>query len=879
MMNSELTEKTALPLLPFVDRCKERKWLKGFFEGRGDTGSGTLILEAEAGLGKTTLIEQVIRVTDENVVFIVLASSKQNAGHGDLFENALLSAIKALDKRYPKQANQFHWWRVLAKAIEHLAPNAVQDISKYMVEGSSTVTGLLRAGIEGILLRYNIKVISQNDLLIRVLHQLWEGGLRTILLYEDFHDAPNEELSRLNVMIDAISSKALTKGHSDLWGYVLTSRPLADYEPKRPKLKEFCLRLEQRGGLRRAMQILDEDIMLELAKMYVVNWEEAIPLIKRSKGNPNNFFEQIQSLAYHKQTQTVGGCIRIPDNVEGLSVFHAGFSKILEESHTERLVCGALSLGLTELPMDVLSKVGEQLEITIKNWFSAIGMLEESRYLVIERDTTDELLCRLSHHKKREITLKLLEKQKVEEILLHDKLHEAFLAALGSEISNDFLKLGDPSVPLVGTEKSNPKLGYFIQAAIHCSEIKGRNWEALTLAAIRLCDAIGNYTELAILGAHFERKTQHLLEPTSLRRVTAATLTSKAYYLLGDFAECLSAVSEEQLQHCPHSEFYYYRAISIVTAKEDGTPSLATERIINYVRTGNYVDKDWLPQITTAHAFAYRENGRGKEADEVYQRYFSENHAKYDDAHWHTFAFMSALFLAAKDALAPCQKAYEYFINNKSYRLAGMALHNVGYCHFRTQDYDRAYDFFEEADILLSEFAVKESAFPKIDKAYIHLIRGEAQIAKGLCSEALGYITSPFYISAARVNLALADHLLGARNAIEHLDQIPDCEGLKTDPSQRWKIEHSRIYIKLTPIDEILTQTVVDDCYKVISSLIQVRGCVAHWNALAEKVATDYPSLSIQRLKGIKNKPEHFSKIASLNDALFRPSSLCFGHA
>ena len=871
-MGQSLRKHAILPNLPFVDREEHLGHIRKLFEDQSEKAVNIALMDGEGGLGKTEVVIRAAAAVPDSCLVVWLPSTHHDGNHKDIIENAFTAILNKLGKEteFGKEENLKN---SRIRVFQDLLPNILQDIKKIIGVRSETISHIGQVFISHVLKKYNVDKFTPRGRFNDLMKKIWANGIKVIFIVEDIHLLSRLEGRQLITLINSLDG---IDSSQSKWLVLMTSHPIRTNLKKPNALSELWPLLNRWSSDSWTIDSLEGPHMASLAEKYIANNEVSSPVIKASKGNPRRFFEVIQKLALRGQCSVQKSKVRLLGDVNELVVLDKTFEQVLINDIIMRHMCGALAVGAEKVPLRVLSAVGENCDPTKKEYFDRINLLQELSYTIHCDNDNGDSCIRLLDDNKSNMVRRVMQSFPIDTYQIHHVLADAYLQSFSKGTLELLIAMGSPETKVDREAVSTPRISYFLQASIHAVASNYPDAHLLAVSSLRILDFLSRFAELVRHYQFIVGSIDKFFHEEDDIRVCIQSLLSKAYYHLGDFNNCVEAMSWPQLLKTKQSETLYYHAVSIVVAKKDPTPSDKIKEIVDRVSSPKFSDKSWEPQIITAYAFSFQEYGKYLKSIIVYLKYYFGASFSCRGRGWHTFAMMSPLFLPIPLARISCQKAYTYFNTIGNMRLAGMALHNLGYCDLRAKNLDQAYKLFSDAEKILSENAEEEAGFPKINKAFIHLVRGEGLQAKALSSDTLKLFRSPFYISAARVNLAIADWQLGAKNAVEHLDQIPQTHGLMNDPNQVWRIAFNRAFILLNTADIVPSQSMVDGLYNQLGTGTQITGMAEFWNNMVAELAPVYPEINWPKVLQSHGKNRLFinTKLAP-----FRASTLCFGHA
>ena len=871
---SSVRTNEILPDLPFVNRAQELDILCRFFENYSEEEANIGVLDGESGQGKTELIKQAQEMLSPQHLVVWLPASDIDGRHRDLFESAIYETLCALDVK-TKAGRSAIIRHKLVTFVQKLLPSIATDARELSEIGSATLFNVAQQTVASAIRSLGIDIFTIGARFYDLVNLLWKNGIKTIFIVEDLHKRSLQEGQRL---IDFIVALDKISAHSPNWSVLATSLPLQDHFREVNGLRPFWQARNRWKVKSWTIGSLPPPFMRQLASLYIENDDLSLPILQASKGNPRQFFDVIQKLSFRNQLTVSNKKVRLPADVGDILNLGNTFEESLVTDAAIRRICAALAIGATNVPIRVIIHMRQTwVGGDLKEFDRRLKSLQASSYVITYTDSSADMWCYLRDDDKRKIARDIVKSNIIEEFEVHRALFEGYVSMF-SEQDQELLKLvGDPSSDIPDRTSSIPYIDLYPEACLHavCGGVP--DWHRYAVAAIRLLDHYGRFSELVKFAETIRPKVDAIFDRAGAVAKSVRSLLSKAHYYLRDFDSCIKTMENNSLHEYNKSEIIYYQASSIISAKADPNPEIKTEEILRRVKRDRGVDQDWLPQIVSAHAFALLEKGKFIKAISTYSFFYLRSRFnKPHNKNWHTFAMMSPLFLPIGTASQLCKDAYVFFENKNIMRLAGMALHNLGYCSLRSGNFDRAYSLFDQSDEILTAYAQEEAGFCKTNKAFIHLIRGEGKCAKALSSDALRYFQSPFYIAAARVNLALADWMLGSRKAAAHLDQIPGAIGLDLDPNQSWRIAFNRAFITLHTPGITVTQDLIDESFEMLRGIRATRDAGIFWNNMVAELRSNHPELLWPKFSVILNLPLSF---VSTRLASFRASTLCFGHA
>lgn len=875
-MHSSFSLRTneILPDLPFVNRAEEIDLICRFFENRSGVGANIAILDGDRGLGKTELIKRSQERLSEQHLVIWLPLAEGDSLHRDLYESAIYEILCAIDR----EASAGRCSIASEKLIEfaHQLSSPLVDGIRNTIDTDFSAffnrrQGAIASGIRALA----SDIFATSARLHQLIRLIWNDGVKTIFIVEDLHKGLAQEGRRL---IDLLFTLDKIPGSPSCWSVLVTCSPLR-------------LSLNGENGLQRLWQVrnrwkieswtvsgLSQSNMQHLAELYIENHEMSEPLIRAAQGSPTLFFNEIQKLSFHHRLTIHDRRVKLPANVADFVAFGGTFEEVLRADSATRLICGALAVGSTKLPLRVLDHLRGTLPGPVsENFEKTLGALEASSYVAFNTDASGDIWCRLRDDIIRDSAREALKGVILEEMHIHRALFDGYLHLFAEKDRTVLYNLNDLAHGVPAAVSAIPFVDLYPQACLHAVRGGISDWHRFAINAARLLDHFGRFAEVITFIEAIQMRIDAIFDQKGDISMLFRSLLSKAHYYLHNLDGCLNSMSDENIAVCSKSEILYYQAASTIGVKINENPEETTGIILKRVKSHNNVDREWLPQILTAHAFALLEKGSFAKAIATYALYFAKTRFFVrHDVNWHTFAMMSPLFLPVSIAHGLCSSAHKFFLAGGHMRLAGMAMHNLGYCSLRRFDLDEAYQLFDKADTILSVHAQQEAGFCKTNKAFIHLVRNQGREAKAQSSDALKFFTSPFYISAARVNLALADWMLGSRNAVLHLEQVPDVVGLALDPNQSWRLAFNRAFIALQTPGHPPTQQDVDKHFEELKGTQSTRDAAVFWDSLVADLRLLHPDLNWPTFSKRTSRTLSF---ISPELAPFRASTLCFGHA
>lgn len=873
-MSHFLGANDILPDLPFVNRVEELAILRRFFEDRSEEGENIGVLDGEGGLGKTALIKQAQERLSGQYLVVWLTAPEQDGRHRDIFENALYGTLCAVDTT-TKAGRAVVNREKLVTFTKKILPSVATDAREIANIGSNTLFNVAQYVVASAIRSLGFDGFTIGARFHDLIRILWKDGIKTIFIVEDLHKRTPQDGERL---IDFLVALDKIPDGSPHWSVLVTSLPIGDYFNRGNALRPFW-RVRNRWRIKSwTIRTLMPPHMERLADLYIENSDFAEPILGASNGNPSVFFEVIQKLSFRHRLIIHDKKVRLLSDVGDILALGNTFDDTLAANVTIRRVCGALAIGATNVLLRVLLRVARVWPGQIPDDFDrSLDALRASSYIVTYDDAFGDRWCRLRDDSIKEATKRALNTAVLDELDVHRGLFEGYKSLFSQSDLTTLRSVGDPSCVIAKEISSIPYIDLYTQACFHAVFGGVADWYRFAVSSVRLLDYFGRFAEVITFANTVLPRIDAVFDERSAISMSLRSLLSKAYYYIRDFDTCLTTLTARQLGVCSQSEILYYQVSSIISAKIDSNPELKTKDILRRVRDGRGVDKEWLPQIVSAHAFAQLEKGQFVSACATYAFfYFRHRFFGRHDVNWYTFAMMSPLFLPVREATGMCEAAYQFFSDTDRMRLAGMALHNLGYCSLRRADFNKAYDLFDRSDKILTVHAQEEAGFCKTNKAFIHLIQREGRQAKALSSDALKFFRSPFYVAAARVNLALADWMLGSRNAASHLDQIPEVAGLTLDPNQSWRIVFNRAFIVLHTDGIRPTQEQVNEYFSALNAIRSTGDAALFWNHMIAELRRTYSDIVWPEFRTFGVFPLSFitTKLSP-----FRASTLCFGHA
>lgn len=873
-MSSSLQANDVLPDLPFVNREDELGTLERFFAGRSRDSARVGLLDGESGLGKTELIKHVQERLSGQHLVVWLTAADEDGCHRDIFERALYETLRAIGTSVKDGRAEVDRDKLVAFA-KNILRSAVTDASEIDDISSDSLFDITQHRAASAIRSLGLDVFKIAACFHSLIEILRTEAIKTIFVVEDLHKRKTQDGERL---IDFLISLDKISDASSCWSALITSLPIGDHFDGANGLRPFWINRNRWQIESWTIGALARPHMELLATLYVENSHSTRPILDASMGNPRTFFEIIQKLSFRKRLTIHDKKVRLPSEVRDILALGNTFAEALTAKGGMRRLCGALAVGATDVPLRVLTRMAFGRNYGMPDDFTqSFDALRASSYILTHKDASGEVWCRLRDDGNREIARRALGAALLDEIEVHRGLFEGY-SSLFSEVDLTRLQdIGNPSSAISKDISSIPFIDLYVQACLHAVSCGVADWHRFALSAVRLLDHFGRFTEVITFGNTILPKIDAVFDERGTIGICLRSLLSKAYYYRRDFNACLRTMTDEHLSVCSQSEILYYQASSVISAKTDPSPQIKTGAVVQRVKHGGDVDKDWLPQIVSAHAFAQLEMGAFVKACATYSLYcVRRGLSGRRDANWHTFAMMSPLFLPIHTAEGLCDAAYRFFSDTRRMRLAGMALHNLGYCSLRRHDFEMAYDRFDRSDSILTANAEEEAGFCKINKAFIHLIRSEGREAKALSSDALKFFTSPFYIAAGRVNLALADWMLGSKSAAAHLDRIPAAAGLALDPNQAWRIVFNRAFIEMHTAGVQPVQEMVNQYFDAIRETRSTRDAALFWNHMVANLRRVHPDIVWPEFRAFGARPLSF---VTTKLSPFRASTLCFGHA
>lgn len=871
-MVQSFRQNAVLPDLPFVNREDHLEKIVGLFEDQSEASINIAVMDGEGGLGKTEVLKRAASKISNSSIVIWLPVSSFEGNHKSIIENAFAATLNTLGKD-TKLGRSAHKKQATIDIVRSLLPKISSDVEEVLDVGSDTMFGAGQSLVVNVAKYYDLKGFTMRARFNHLLNQIWRSGKKTVFIVDDLHELSALEGQQLINFMNALDGANET---SSKWTVLMTTHPIGEHLSKSNALSVLWSLRNRWSFTYWTMGGLEEFHMNDLAERYILNSEHSSILVDVSAGNPRKFFEIVQKLALQDRCDVQNDQVTLLGDINDVVVLDQTFERTLKNDRILRQVCGTLILGADKVPITTIHYVCEQFDPSRSEYRKKIKLLLDLSYVVMCENDIGDLCYKMADDDKIAMVKAALEADSMSVFELHRALVEGYLSCFSKDVLFELRRMGSPAESVAAEEISAPNVGYFIQASVHAAASNYADSQVFAVSSLRILDHFSRYAEVVQHGQVVAVSVEKVLPSLGEVIICINSLISKAYYHLGDYVNCADSLSWDQLEAITNSEILYYYAKSTVIAKIDPEPIKKTKIIASRVRSNGFVDKSWEPQIVTAHAFSYQEYGKYIKSVSVYSAYFLRSFLRRNDFSWHTFAMMSPLFLPVAIAKMACQSAYNFFQESGDMRLAGMSLHNLGYCHLRILDLKKAYKLFQESDKILSESAAEEAGFAKINMAFIHLLRGEPEKAKLHSSDALKHFSSPFYISASRVNLALADWQLGMQKAVEHLDQIPQTRGLLNDPRQVWRIAFNRAFIILNSSHIVPDQALVDELFDRISSSGSLSAAAEFWNKMALEKLIEYPHIVWPMLPEKKGLEKIFinTKLAP-----FRASTLCFGHA
>ncbi|BCS88169.1 tetratricopeptide repeat protein [Pseudodesulfovibrio sediminis] len=871
-MEQSFLQNTVLPNLPFVDREEHLGRIVHILEDDSASALRIALMDGKGGVGKTEILDRAAAAVSDKCLVVWLSAAQHTGSHKSMIETALDAILNTLDKT-SKLGKAEHKKQSVVDFLTGLVPAMKTDAEELIDFAPKTTIGTVQSFIGSAAKYFDFEGLTPRACLNRLLHNIWKSGIKTTFIVDDLHELTRLEGQQLINFFNALEGVQEQKQN---WTVFMTSHPIGDHMSNANALSVFWPFRNRWPFEFWTIKGLEDHHMVKLAGLYIENDEVSAPVLGVSDGNPRRFMETIQKLALRDQCSVHNERVFLRGEINDIVVLDNTFERILAEDTLMRHLCGALAIGAEKVPLQVLCKVAEDVGKSQPEYLEHIERLKDLSYFIICENDLGDMCYRLLDDNKKMIVNAVLEEFPVSLFQIHRALVDGYFQCFSDDDLVTMKAMGEPAVPMADEVISKPSTGYFIQASLHATASNYPNSHYLTVASLRILDHFSRYSELISHYSDTGESIRSLFGEKNELTLCVQSLLCKAHYHLGNFDNCVKSLTCAQLEQIEQSEYLFYYAMSIVIAKKDPDPIKKNSQIMQRITSNCFKDKTWEPQIVAAYAFSFQEYGRHTKSVFIYSKYYLKSWFTRNDRGWHTFAMMSPLFLPVSVARIACRSAHDFFVGIGNMRLAGMALHNLGYCELRALNFDKAYRIFDESDRILSANAEEEAGFAKINKAFIHLLSGEAQEAKRLSYDALKHFQSPFYISAARVNLSIADWQLGTKDALDHLDKIPKTDGLMKDPNQRWRIAFNRAFIHLNTEGITPDQTMVDNYYSQIEKCRSIIGMTDFWNNMMAQLALKHPDIRWPKLPQQKSNKWSF---INTDLAPFRASTLCFGHA
>ena len=867
-------QNTVLPDLPFVDRTEHLSELLELFNDTSDTATRVALIDGEGGVGKTEVLLKATTEASGSCLFFWLPIAHQGGNHKGLIEIVIDVICNTFDRK-SKIGKSVKKKKALIDVVKSVFPGAKSDMQEMVDIAPGTTVAVAQSVARSFADYIGVEGLTPRTTLNKLLKIIWKSNYKTIFIVDDLHELNRQhgqELINFFNMLDGVQDV------TPQWTALMTSHPVKECLPASNALSKFWGHRSNWRFKFWTLHALDLQNMSRLAGKYIANSEVSDPVVNVSKGNPRLFMETIQKLALENKCLVHDKQVVIHGEITDTVLLNDTFRDTLvkKENKFIRYLCIALALESEMVPLSVLNDLGQHFDPRFTGFFERVKMLEELSYIILCENENGIECYRLQDDNKRIVVRGILKEFAMETQVVRRVLSEGYFNLIPRKIYTDLISIGDPARPISNEVTSAIYINYFIEGCIHSFKSKVGNSHEIAVAAIRILSHFERYSEVLKFNEIIKDYFIKSFDETSHLRVCIQCILCKAYYHVGEFIQCEKSLTWEQVQEIKKSEYLYYYAIAIVVAKEDSNPVIKNKKIFDMVSRSSYEDKSWEPQIFSAYAFSFQEYGQYSKSIIAYFGYYCRKVLTQSDNGWYAFAMMSPLFLPVRMARISCRRAYSFFKRTGNIRLAGMARHNEAYCYLRNYKFKQAYALFDEADRILSENAEEEAGFPKITKAFIHLYNGEGKEAKKLSMDALKYFKSPFYISAAYMNIALASWQLGEADAADYLEEIPRTSGLMEDPGQKWRINFNRAFITLNTETNTISQKMVDDFYEQLKESESTMGAAEFWNNMVDLLKQNNSDINWPKFDTSLSKNRSF---INPDLAPYRASTLCFGHA
>lgn len=854
-----------IPRFPFANRKQERDAIFQFCSAA--SASRILVVEGEAGVGKTRLLGEVLETPDLPTRIIRLNFQKFEPGHlvGDLFDACRRLPTTPADAQLHRTLREtwlfvvFYLREFLTKSARALLPAgmlAEHLVSRALTRGTTPQQG--RSGEGSILLRYLKDLASDVPLLIAV---------------DDLHDIQQEDLNQLIDLISLTLADRLSQIR-----FILGTRP--GWTDTSPELRRLFSRLVIGSHISRLeLRTLDHYQMEGLVGNVLSNPASSGPLLDLAEGNPQKFLELLIKINYRGQLVQVGQLVQLPDDVTSLTYLADGIWDLVREDPIIAKLVGILAVGAAPVQHERLRHLLTALDLKETEFERVTFRLRKER--LIEWRSPEGgaqgggaySLCFFHDALAEQI------KARIDQ---GDAYERHVVNSLAVDYFRSFLCSMDPSGE--SALRSASSLCYPVPLALNASphdwfrfavslwRAGEEGWDSLAIGVMRLCQERARHSEVLTLARLLLDCYRGVFAPDSAIIRVIRSSQVKANYLLGRWEDCVEAFHPE----CNDGEILYYYAISHLIAKSR-MDSLGVARDALRTLRDSSSEKQWEPLLVTVEALCLQEGGQRDAAEEVYAEFLSRSTKDAcETAQWSRFLGMAPLFLEPTDALFAVRSSIRFMAEARNRRGLGMAIHNAGFALLLKGRIASADRYFQRAKSHLKDESPHEMVFPLNNLAGVALVRGRYEEARDYLNQARFLRLSPYYEKQVLINLAYTSWGLGLENTIGYLTQIKDLPGLRIDTWSLVQIEYAKLFLELQQ-REVLDQAEFDLAWRSMGRHQYVDAVAPFWNVLATRLSARH-RLDPRFLptSGLYANLEKLLRLRS--SPPIRPALLCFGH-
>jgi uncharacterized protein YqeY len=852
-------ETVAIPEFSFSNRKDEIKYLKSFLLEKTEYPK-LLLLAGAGGIGKSRLIREMIdnHCSSQDVVRLNFTEKLKHIGLISSVKKECEHLNKLIQISFPKESLKLKAHRLLNRS-----KTIIPSLGKLLPYGGElakqTIQELLNTDSKSQL----VSLKNWIDYFI-LLVSIYSTEKKLAIIVDDYHTLQSDEkLVLVETLSQLIEESVLNVN------IIVSTRNL--YQEIDDPLYIATKQASESGQLLiYPLAVLNDQHMEDIAKNLFSNPSESIPLIKLSNGNPQELRNNLINLNISGQLKSINNEVILPKIMSLDSPLVSEKWKLITSDSCISDV--AIIVALRPLPVK-LNEIYNYLGV-LERWnkstiVEAINFLNNLDVLSIESSDNNEVFVDFSHDILKE---QVLEKAKETSLIKYLYLCEQSANYLKNEIEENL----DSSLDqfLLFEENSNvfdhiniEDINLIISLAKNYKEAQLIGWEPLIFNVFQLCHIKGYRKETKTLGLNiFEHFEKNYSEQSKII-IKIKEILIVCLYELGDYLEVIR-ISSNYITN--NESTLYAIALSIIKEKKTSDWFLLVSNIIkNFLEENSHYKKN--PLLNSIIAIGHRENNNPLKGEELLSNIFAEKNMS-SKISWYKFLSISSLYFESEEGKKSAKEAISYHNATGDPRGEGLTYTNLGVMCIRDGDIESAFDYFQLGEEKLKNAAVSDVIFPMLNKAAIHIIKGEYELALSLLRACLFRRCPDEELLSIYVNLALAEWGAGLKVDISKIKKL---QNKNTNSWLKWMTAYSLAFIELNEENGSLSDEKVSNILTELKKQDPNYHSSYYWNNLVKRIFGEIKAVTYYL--PTRTKMSALDKLVK-SEISFRPILLSFGH-